>query len=166
METAGYRRLSRFIYVGAAYFLACCRSIRCAGMVRHPRDHRWPSHHAHADGRPDALIGDHAVCRVGCSRAERQTSTERCSVTRSGTRFSTRDAPQPMAAGSSAARASRKRSLRQWATRYAAGVGNLTSTSFPRRTIISVAFTRCYASLLQWPPASRITPENWSKSSI
>ncbi len=62
-----------------AYFLACCRYIELnpvrAGMVRHPRDYRWSSYRAHADGDPDALAADHPVYRaLGRSRAERQAA--------------------------------------------------------------------------------------------
>ena len=50
-----------------AYFLACCRYIELnpvrARMVRHPREHKWSSYHAHAYGTADALVSDHALYR-------------------------------------------------------------------------------------------------------
>src|SRR5258708_15996983 len=60
-----------------AYFLACCRYVELnpvrAGMVRHPRDYRWSSFRAHADGAADALVSDHPIYRaLGRSRADRQ----------------------------------------------------------------------------------------------
>jgi REP-associated tyrosine transposase len=60
-----------------AYFLACCRYIELnpvrARMVRHPRDYRWSSYRAHAQGAADALVSDHALYRgLGRSRAARQ----------------------------------------------------------------------------------------------
>jgi putative transposase len=51
-----------------AYFLACCRYVELnpvrAGMVRHPRDYRWSSFRAHADGQVDPLVSDHPVYRA------------------------------------------------------------------------------------------------------
>ena len=48
--------------------LACCRYIELnpvrAGMVRHPRDYRWSSFRAHADGQIDPLVSDHPVYRA------------------------------------------------------------------------------------------------------
>lgn len=45
------------------YVLACYRYIELnpvrAGMVRHPRDYRWTSYPANAEGRADALITPH-----------------------------------------------------------------------------------------------------------
>ena len=45
------------------YVLACYRYIELnpvrAGMVKHPRDYRWTSYHANADGRRDGLITPH-----------------------------------------------------------------------------------------------------------
>lgn len=63
---------------GEAYFLACCRYIELnpvrARMVRHPRDYRWSSYHAHASGARDALVSDHDLYRrLGRSNAARQT---------------------------------------------------------------------------------------------
>jgi REP-associated tyrosine transposase len=60
-----------------AYFLACCRYIELnpvrARMVAHPRDHRWSSYAAHAQGAPDALVRDHPLYRgLGGTAAERQ----------------------------------------------------------------------------------------------
>lgn len=50
------------------YFVACCRYIELnpvrAGMVRRPRDYPWSSHRAHADGRPDAVLSDHAILKT------------------------------------------------------------------------------------------------------
>src|SRR6266545_6283102 len=61
-----------------AYFLACCRYIELnpvrARMVRHPRDYRWSSYRAHAQGAADALVSDHALYRgLARTRAKRQT---------------------------------------------------------------------------------------------
>ena len=48
-----------------AYFLACCRYIELnpvrAGMVSHPRDYRWSSWRAHAQGAADPLVAGHAL---------------------------------------------------------------------------------------------------------
>jgi putative transposase len=45
------------------YALACYRYVECnpvtAGMVGHPRDYRWSSYRANAEGRPDRLIEPH-----------------------------------------------------------------------------------------------------------
>src|SRR5258708_31224344 len=42
-------------------------------MVRRPRDYRWSSFRAHADGAADALVSDHPIYRaLGRSRADRQ----------------------------------------------------------------------------------------------
>ena len=50
-----------------AYFLACCRYIELnpvrACMVRHPREYKWSSYHAHAHGTADALVSDHDLFR-------------------------------------------------------------------------------------------------------
>ena len=59
------------------YFLACCRYIELnpvrAGLVDHPRDYRWSSYPAHAEGEPDTLVSDHPLFRrLGRSIAERQ----------------------------------------------------------------------------------------------
>jgi len=60
-----------------AYFLACCRYIELnplrARMVRHPRDHRWSSYRAHAQGTVDPLLTGHELYdRLGRTPAERQ----------------------------------------------------------------------------------------------
>lgn len=62
-----------------AYLLACCRYIELnpvrAGMVRHPRLHRWSSHGANALGLPDPLVSPHPLYRaLGRSAAERQAA--------------------------------------------------------------------------------------------
>src|SRR5437588_12913355 len=62
---------------GEAYFLACCRYIELnpvrARMVRHPREYRWSSFHAHALGRLDPLLTGHELFgRIGRAPAERQ----------------------------------------------------------------------------------------------
>jgi putative transposase len=62
-----------------AYFLACCRYIELnpvrAGMVVHPRDYRWSSYRAHAQGAADALVRDHPLYRaLGRAAAARQTA--------------------------------------------------------------------------------------------
>jgi putative transposase len=60
-----------------AYFLACCRYIELnpvrARMVRRPRDYRWSSYRAHAQGSVDALLLDHELYdSLGATPAERQ----------------------------------------------------------------------------------------------
>ena len=60
-----------------AYFLACCRYIELnpvrARMVRHPRDYRWSSYRAHAQGVDDRLVAGHDLYhRLGRSAAARQ----------------------------------------------------------------------------------------------
>jgi putative transposase len=60
-----------------AYFLACCRYIELnpvrARMVAHPRDYRWSSYAAHAQGARDALVEDHPLYRtLGATPVERQ----------------------------------------------------------------------------------------------
>ena len=62
---------------GEAYFLACCRTIERnpvrARMVRHPRDYRWSSYRAHAQGATDSLLTGHELYdRLGGTPAERQ----------------------------------------------------------------------------------------------
>jgi len=62
---------------GEAYFLACCRYIELnpvrARMVRHPREYRWSSYHAHALGTVDPLLTGHELLdRIGGTAAERQ----------------------------------------------------------------------------------------------
>lgn len=59
------------------YFITCCRYIDLnpvrAGMVEHPRQYRWSSYRAHAEGKDDALAAFHpAWRRLGRSVRERQ----------------------------------------------------------------------------------------------
>ncbi len=59
------------------YFLACCRYIELnpvrARMVRHPRDYRWSSYRAHAQGDADTLLTGHELYdRLGRTTTERQ----------------------------------------------------------------------------------------------
>jgi putative transposase len=59
------------------YFIACCRYIELnplrARMVEHPRDYRWSSYRAHAEGKHDALAAFHdAFRRLGRTLEERQ----------------------------------------------------------------------------------------------
>jgi putative transposase len=59
------------------YFLACCRYIELnpvrARMVRHPRDYRWSSYRAHAQGRADLLLTSHDLYdRLGRTAIARQ----------------------------------------------------------------------------------------------
>jgi putative transposase len=64
-----------------SYFLACCRHVELkavrARMVRHPRDYRWSSFRAHADGRTDPLVSDHPVYRALGRGAEARQSAYR-----------------------------------------------------------------------------------------
>jgi putative transposase len=60
-----------------AYFLACCRYIELnpvrARLVRHPRDYRWSSYRAHAQGRADPLLTGHELLdRLGRTAVTRQ----------------------------------------------------------------------------------------------
>jgi putative transposase len=60
-----------------AYFLACCRYIELnpvrARMVRHPRDYRWSSYRAHAQGADDLLLANHDLYdRLGRGAVARQ----------------------------------------------------------------------------------------------
>jgi putative transposase len=60
-----------------AYFLACCRYIELnpvrARMVRHPREYRWSSYRAHAQGVTDPLLSGHELYdRLGRTPADRQ----------------------------------------------------------------------------------------------
>jgi REP-associated tyrosine transposase len=60
-----------------AYFISCCRYIELnpvrARMVDHPRQYRWSSYRAHADGKADALAAFHPVWRrLGRSVEARQ----------------------------------------------------------------------------------------------
>ena len=59
-----------------AYFLSCCRYIELnpvrARMVGHPRDYRWSSYRAHAQGGADSLLSGHELFdRLGRTEAER-----------------------------------------------------------------------------------------------
>ncbi len=61
------------------YFFACCRYIELnpvrARMVRHPRQYRWSSYRAHAEGKDDSLVALHPVFRrLGRSTAGRQAT--------------------------------------------------------------------------------------------
>jgi putative transposase len=64
-----------------AYFLACCRYVELnpvrARMVGHPRDDRWSSFRAHADGRTDPLVSDHPVYQALGRGAETRQSAYR-----------------------------------------------------------------------------------------
>lgn len=60
-----------------AHFLACSRYIELnpvrAGRVAHPRDYRWSSWRAQAEGAEDDVVSEHALYRaLGRSAAERQ----------------------------------------------------------------------------------------------
>jgi putative transposase len=62
---------------GEAHFLACMRYIELnpvrARMAAHPRDYRWSSHAANAEGAADALLTEHALYRaLGATPAERR----------------------------------------------------------------------------------------------
>jgi putative transposase len=49
-------------------------------MVRHPREYRWSSYRAHAEGKDDALLADHVLYRgLGRSKEDRQTAYRACS---------------------------------------------------------------------------------------
>jgi putative transposase len=74
-----------------AYFLACCRYVELkavrARMVRHPRDYRWSSFRADADGRTDSLVSDHPVYQALGRGAEARQSAYRalfCGALESG----------------------------------------------------------------------------------
>ena len=59
------------------YFIACCRYIELnpvrAHMVEHPRQYRWSSYRAHAEGKADGLAAFHPVWRrLGRSVEARQ----------------------------------------------------------------------------------------------
>jgi putative transposase len=61
---------------GERYFMACSRYIELnpvrARMARHPRDYRWSSYRAHAEGAPDDLLTEHAgYASLGRTAAER-----------------------------------------------------------------------------------------------
>ena len=57
-------RFRSSIVQSESYLLRCYRYIELnpvrAGMVRHPRDYRWSSHSANADGNPCRLITPHS----------------------------------------------------------------------------------------------------------
>src|SRR6266550_8958599 len=58
------------------YVLACYRYIELnpvrANMVLHPRDYRWSSYRANAEGRPDALLTSHPeYLRLGLAESDR-----------------------------------------------------------------------------------------------
>jgi putative transposase len=62
-----------------SYFLACSRYIELnpvrARMVARPLDYPWSSYRAHAHGKADPLLADHAIYKgLGRSAAERQIS--------------------------------------------------------------------------------------------
>ena len=62
---------------GEAHFLACCRYVELnpvrARMVAHPRDHRWSSYRAHAEGAADPLAATHPLYdALGADAAERR----------------------------------------------------------------------------------------------
>lgn len=72
-------RYKATIVQAEAYLLTCMRYIELnpvrAGMVEHPRDHRWSSYRAHAEGSEDGLIADHLLYkRLGGTQAERETA--------------------------------------------------------------------------------------------
>jgi putative transposase len=102
-----------------AYFLSCCRYIELnpvrAGMVRRPRDYSRSSYRAHALGKADALMSDHALYRaLGRSGPDRQSAYRE--LFRPSTPASSRRcASPPMAAGRWVSVASRDRSPRRWA---------------------------------------------------
>ena len=61
------------------YLVTCMRYIEMnpvrAGMVAHPRDYRWSSYRAHAEGVVDGLLSAHEIYRrLGRSEAERQAA--------------------------------------------------------------------------------------------
>lgn len=61
------------------YLLTCMRYIELnpvrARMVRHPRDYRWSSYHAHAYGKAGPLVHDHELYeRLGRSAKARQAA--------------------------------------------------------------------------------------------
>jgi len=62
-----------------SYLQACSRYIELnpvrAGMVVHPRDYRWSSYRAHADGECDDLVTDHPLyLSMGSDAAARQAA--------------------------------------------------------------------------------------------
>ena len=62
-----------------SYLRACSRYIELnpvrAGMVVHPRDYRWSSYRAHADGECDDLVTDHPLyLSMGSDAAARQAA--------------------------------------------------------------------------------------------
>lgn len=61
------------------YLLTCMRYIELnpvrAGMVKHPRDYRWSSYRAHAEGVINGLLSAHEIYRrLGRSESERQAA--------------------------------------------------------------------------------------------
>jgi putative transposase len=69
-------RFKSTIIDSEAYLMACHRYIEAnplrAGMVAHPREHRWSSWGHYAEGRPDPLISEHELYRaLGRSAAAR-----------------------------------------------------------------------------------------------
>jgi hypothetical protein len=101
-----------------AYFLACCRYVELkaarACMIRHPRDYRWSSFRAHADGRTDPWS---AITRfTGRSAAVRRhvkAPTARCFAARSKAASSRRTTPRPTVDGLWVPHASPTRSRRR-----------------------------------------------------
>lgn len=66
------------------YFVTCCRYIELnpvrAGMVEHPRQYRWSSYRAHAEGRQDVLAAYHPVWRRLGRSIEEQQATYRALI--------------------------------------------------------------------------------------
>ena len=99
------------------YFIACCRYIELnpvrARMVDHPRQYRWSSYRAHAEGKDDALA-DFIRSSSGWGAASRRGNRLiAISSRRSSIRVSwMRSGPRPMAVGPWAASNSAKRSPR------------------------------------------------------
>lgn len=65
-----------------AYFIACMRYIELnpvrAGLAAQPGDYAWSSYRAHAEGRADPLVREHALYRaLGATPAERQAAYRR-----------------------------------------------------------------------------------------
>jgi hypothetical protein len=96
------------------YFLACCRYVELkaarACMIRHPRDYRWSSFRAHADGRTDPWS---AITRfTGRSAAVRRhvkAPTACCFAAHSKAASSTRYVPRPTVDGLWALHSSQRR---------------------------------------------------------
>jgi hypothetical protein len=69
----------------ADYLFACTRYIELnpvrARLVAHPRDYRWSSYRAHADGERDDLLTDHRLYRrLGRDAASRQSAYRQLSA--------------------------------------------------------------------------------------